>query len=155
MLRSTCALLVFAAGVCPAVQADPADSPVAVARQRVRKGSPMSCDDIALANVPVRSRGKHPMRLPCNLEAGSVALRELGAGDAVNDADVGVVNGVLAGEAVDVRLHVGAVTVTTVGTALADARAGEPAQVALRHPTRTLQAHVVARSVVELQEPHQ
>jgi flagella basal body P-ring formation protein FlgA len=127
----------------------------AVAVRRVRRGAPLTCDDVVVARIPSRRQARQPLSLPCHVKEGAIALRELGAGDVVDESDIGDANGVLAGEPVDVRLRVGSITVTTTGTALSDARAGEPADVRLRHPTRTLRSRVVARSVVELQEPLQ
>jgi flagella basal body P-ring formation protein FlgA len=127
----------------------------AVTRRRVRKGSPLTCDDIASARLPLRVQRRRPLSLPCNLAQRVVALRELGAGESVDDSDAGEVSGVLAGEPVDVRVHAGTIAITTSGTALSDAQPGETAQVQLRHPTRTLRSQVVGRSVVELQEQSQ
>jgi flagella basal body P-ring formation protein FlgA len=123
---------------------------VLVATHRTRKGSAVTCADFRAERRPLRETSSAALGAACDIAEQSVALRELASGDVVNRADVGAPLAVAAGSAVHVSVESGAVSVTALATALADARIGDELDVRLQHPIRTLKARVIAPGAAKL-----
>jgi len=125
----------------------------AVATHGLRKGSIVRCDDLAVRRLPARQVPRHALALPCALPDTAVALRDIGADQALRADDVGPPFDLVAGAPVTIAVTAGGVRVDAEAVALADARLGQAADVRLGHPPRTLKAFVVAPGTVQLLEP--
>ena len=127
---------------------------VQVSARRLRKGSLVTCADLDTSFREVRSGEASSHSAVCAIEPGSVALRDIGVGEAVRAADIGRAPEVLAGEPVRVNVASGPIAVSTAAVALADAWLGDRIDVRLRYPTRTLKARVTGPGTVQLADEH-
>lgn len=125
---------------------------VPVAARRLRKGSAVTCADLAPQLREARTVPKSTLGRSCDIPAEAVTLRDLAAGDIVRSTDIGRAPDVSAGMPVRVSVANGAVTVSTTAIALADAQVGDQVDVRLPHPTRVLKGRVTARGSVQLAE---
>lgn len=123
---------------------------VPVAARRLRKGSAVTCSDLATQLRDVRTVPQSTLERPCQIAAEAVTLRDLAAGDIVRSADIGRSPDVSAGMPVRVSVSNGSITVSTSAIALADAQVGDQVDVRLPHPMRILKARVTARGSVQL-----
>jgi flagella basal body P-ring formation protein FlgA len=123
---------------------------VQVAMHRTRKGSAVTCADFHAERRALREVSAAAVGGACDIAGQSVALRELASGDVLNRSDVGPPLAVVAGSPVQLSVASGAVSVTALATALADARIGDELDVRLQHPIRTLKARVVAPGAAAL-----
>jgi len=124
--------------------------PVLVAQRRLRKGARVSCADFASEPRQLADSRHGSWLTSCREQADESALRDIAAGEALRAGDIGKLPDVLLGAPVQVSAANGGITVTTFATALADARIGDPLDVRLQRPTRTLRTRVVARGVAQL-----
>jgi flagella basal body P-ring formation protein FlgA len=122
-----------------------------VASRRLRKGSPVKCEDLRKALRRGSADDDLPVRL-CELAPDAVALQELSEGDVVRKADVGSAPAVMAGEPVRLSVVANGIRVTTSATALSDARTGEPVDVRLTRSRKVVSARVTGTGTVELLE---
>jgi flagella basal body P-ring formation protein FlgA len=113
-----------------------------VARKRLIRGTPVSSADFSHQFLRWQGEGGSLPRV-CALAEGSVALRELSAGDRVQPTDLGAAPAVMANSAVTVTVALNGVEVSTTGTALSDANDGESLSVRLQNPLRVVQVRVV------------
>jgi flagella basal body P-ring formation protein FlgA len=130
-----------------------------VTARRLRKGSAASCDDLESQRRDVRSAPdfasasgpRAATNLPtCDIPPGSVALRDMAAGDVVRTGDVGKALDVVLGTPVDVSVAIGGINVTVAAVSLADARVGDEVDVRLQRPARVLRTQVVGPGSVQL-----
>lgn len=140
------------AGAVPPPGAAPVEREVWVATRRLAKGAAAACADFRVERRASRRVPARAMALPCEVQAGAVALREIAPRDVIRSDDVGPAPAVMGGTAVRLAVVAGGVRVMTVATALADAGVGEPVAVRLDHPTRTLRARVTGPAAVELED---
>jgi len=123
---------------------------VPVATRRLRKGSPVGCDDFSMQRRPQTEAAKQPLPLSCDSGAAVVALRDIASGDVVRGTDIGSAPPVLAGRPVRVNVVSGKITITTDAIALVDARIGDSVDVRLEHPARVLRTRVMGPASVQL-----
>lgn len=121
-----------------------------VAARRLRKGSIVSCADLSIEVRDVRDVPKLPCAPPCTIEPDVVALRDIARGDVVRAVDIGAPPDVMAGELVRVSVSGAGINVTTIATALADAKVGDRIDVRLQHPVRTLRVRVTGPGSAQL-----
>lgn len=113
-----------------------------VARKRLARGAPVTPADFSRQYLRWQGVGGSLPRT-CAVAEGSVALRELSAGDRVQPTDLGTAPAVMANSPVTVTVALNGVEVSTTGTALNDANDGESLSVRLSNPVRVVQARVV------------
>ncbi len=123
---------------------------VRVAARRLRKGSAVECADFATSTRDLRRVPARAVPAACAIAPGSVALRDIGAGDVLRDGDTGPLPDVLAGAPVRVNVAVGGVSVSVTATALGDAQVGDRIDVRLPRSTRVLMTRVTAPGAAEL-----
>lgn len=123
-----------------------------VAGRRLRKGSAVTCADFSLQRRDARKVPKQTLSLSCQVEPGSVALRDIAARDVVRSTDIGGAPQVTAGSVVRVSVATRGIHVSTTAIALADARVGDQIDVRLQRTTRTLKTRVTGPGSVELQD---
>jgi flagella basal body P-ring formation protein FlgA len=143
------ATLAFALAIVrPAAAEDARD--VLVVSGRLHKGSPISCADVHLERRNARRLSPLSLGPACDIAPESVAVRELGKGDILRASDIGAPFAVLAGAPLRIDVKAGTVTISTLATALADARVGDELDVRLQNPIRTFKARVVAPGTARL-----
>ncbi len=125
---------------------------VQVATRRLRKGSNVTCADLGTQLRDIRRVPKLVLPAACEIHSDAVALRDIAAGDIMRAADIGEAPDVTAGAPVRLSVAMRGITVSTTATALADARAGDQIDVRLRHPARTLRAHVTGPGAAQLMD---
>jgi flagella basal body P-ring formation protein FlgA len=123
---------------------------VLVAARRLRKGSIVTCVDLAEQRLELRDLPRARLALPCDVASDAVALRDIAAGDVIRRVDVGTAPDVSAGSPVHVSVASGGISVTTTAIALGDAWVGDQVDVRLRQPTRTLRTRVIGPAAVQL-----
>jgi flagella basal body P-ring formation protein FlgA len=121
-----------------------------VAARRLRKGSSVTCGDLVRRARDIRELPVSSMSAVCELDASTMALRDLAPGDVIRSSDLGQLPDVISGTPVRVRVAAGSISVMTMGTALADAKVGDRIDVRLEHPLRTLRTRVVGPAAVQL-----
>jgi len=124
--------------------------PVLVATRRLRKGSHVSCADLAAQLRDVSQVRRASLLSSCEERADAAALRDIAAGEVLRAADIGSAPDVQLGAPVQVSASSGGIVVTAMATALADARVGDQIDVRLQRPMRTLRTRVTARGAVQL-----
>jgi len=123
-----------------------------IATRRLRKGSKVTCAELTKARRRVREASPQATQLECEILPGSVALREVVAGDVVRSVDIGEAPAVAAGSSIDVISDGGGISVSTKGIALEDAKVGDRVDVRLPRPTRMLRGRVTGPGQVQLGE---
>ena len=144
-----------AGGPGPGAQTAPAERDVWIAARRISKGEAAGCADFRVERRVAQRVPARALALPCEVLPGTVALREIAERDVIRSHDIGIAPEVMGGSVVRVAVMSGAIRVTTVATALADARVGEPVPVRLENPRRTLLARVTGVGAVELEAASQ
>jgi flagella basal body P-ring formation protein FlgA len=123
-----------------------------VTQRRLRKGSHVSCSDLAVELRDVREVQSGSLQVPCDIEPDISALRDIAAGEVLRTRDIGRAPDVQIGVPVQVTASSGGIDVTTTAIALADARVGDQIDVRLQRPRRTLRTRVVGRGAVQLMD---
>jgi flagella basal body P-ring formation protein FlgA len=95
------------------------------------------------------------LRGPCVLASDASVLHDLAAGDLVRSIDLGAQPDVVSGSPVRITATSGTVSITAIGTALADAHRGDRVDVRLLRPTRVLHGRVSGPGLVELADAWQ
>jgi flagella basal body P-ring formation protein FlgA len=123
-----------------------------IAARRLRKGSLVTCNDLARARRRMHDVSPESASTECEIRPHAVALRELAEGDVIRNTDVGAAPAVAAGSTVRVSVASGGINISTTAIALDDANVGDRIDVRLRRPNRTLRTRVNAPGQAEIVE---